>query len=658
MVRSSRIALLSALLGSALYVGAQTQGTDPASVLALPNDTVKVMHFSDLCFAYRRINGDSALMFGHTALDLSRKLHFRRGEAQACNDISIILIDRSGFAEADSLLHAALRIRTSLHDSTGVGAIHNKLGNVYQSQDRFEDALAENLAALRIFERIGPPAKEAIILNNVAILQANLRRYGVALATHQKAAGIRRRIGDGQGVAESQGNMANVHLDVGDTTTAIGLYDEAINYFRAHDLKRELAIQLHNLAGVYLARHQPEKASTLYIEALALRQGVGEKKAIASTMNGLGSTLMQLGRMRDAKRMMRDALRTSVEVGARSEEMQAMLELSRLYAHANMGDSMLCFSERYSALKDSVFNGDLQKRTAEMEARYETEKKEHEIQRQRADLGAQNLRIAELGKRAERRRFWLAVALGGIGLVIVSSVLLMQVQRRRARAANDASLIAERERGLKAVLANTDAERKRIASELHDGVGQQLTGLKFRLEDIASRVAAKLPEQAVNVKEILSIADDASRDVRTIAHSMMPRALGDLGLAPALNDMLQKSLTRPGMHHSFEHFGVEARLPPDVEVGVYRIAQELVGNIIKHADARNVSVQLLKNKGHLVLIVEDDGRGIDPARRSSGMGMISINDRARSLHGTVDIASDKGSGTVATLRIPITNGTH
>ena len=636
----------------------RAQSTNPASVLAAPDDTVKVLRLSDLCFAYRRIDGDSALMFGHAALKLSRALHFKKGEAQACNDISIILIDRSGFAEADSLLHNALRIRTALNDSAGVGAIHNKLGNVYQSQDRFEDALAENLAALRIFERIGPPAKEAIILNNVAILQANLRRYVSALGTHEKAAAIRRAIGDGQGVAESQGNMANVHLHLGDTTAAIGLYEQAIIYFRAHDLKRELAIQLHNLAGIHLARHEPRKASELYSEALALRKGIGEKKAIASTMIGLGGTWAQLGRMHEAKRMLQEALRSSVEVGARSEEMQALLELSRTYARANMGDSMLWYGERFSALKDSVFNADLQKRTAEMETRFETEKKEREIQRQRADLGAQNLRIAELGKRAERRRFWLAVALGGIGLVIVSSVLLMQVQRRRARAANDASLIAERERGLKAVLANTDAERKRIASELHDGVGQQLTGLKFRLEDIASRVTEKLPEQAANVKEILSITEDASRDVRTIAHSMMPRALGDLGLAPALNDMLQKSLTRPGMHHSFEHFGVEARLPPDVEVGVYRIAQELVGNIIKHADARHVSVQLLKNKGHLVLIVEDDGRGIDPANRSNGMGMLSINDRARSLHGTIDIASDQGSGTVATLRIPITNGAH
>ena len=134
------------------------RSTDKHAVLYDPpervsfRDTAKVLKLSDLCFAYRRVNGDSALLFGRAARDLAHKLNFRRGEAQACNDMAIILIDRSGFAEADSLLHVALAIRISLSDSAGTGAIYNKLGNVYQSQGLFEEALAANLSALRIFE--------------------------------------------------------------------------------------------------------------------------------------------------------------------------------------------------------------------------------------------------------------------------------------------------------------------------------------------------------------------------------------------------------------------------------------------------------------------------------------------------------------------------
>jgi signal transduction histidine kinase len=110
------------------------------------------------------------------------------------------------------------------------------------------------------------------------------------------------------------------------------------------------------------------------------------------------------------------------------------------------------------------------------------------------------------------------------------------------------------------------------------------------------------------------------------------------------------------MHHTFEHFGMEQRLGRAVEVGVYRIAQELLNNVVKHAGARNVQVQLLRNKGHLVLIVEDDGVGFDPAQNSNGVGMRSLMDRARILHGTLDIQRGATSGTIATLRVPLENG--
>ncbi|HRD51194.1 MAG TPA: ATP-binding protein, partial [Flavobacteriales bacterium] len=149
---------------------------------------------------------------------------------------------------------------------------------------------------------------------------------------------------------------------------------------------------------------------------------------------------------------------------------------------------------------------------------------------------------------------------------------------------------------------------------------------------------------------------DAGNEVRGIAHRMMPRALGELGLAPAIGDMLDKTLKRPGLRHTYEHFGMEDRLLPDLETGVYRIAQELVTNAAKHAQAQLVNVQLMRNKGWLILIVEDNGIGFDAQASSAGIGLQGLRDRARLLRGTLEIASIPGSGTVATLRIPILNG--
>jgi two-component system NarL family sensor kinase len=328
--------------------------------------------------------------------------------------------------------------------------------------------------------------------------------------------------------------------------------------------------------------------------------------------------------------------------------------LSRIHAHLDHGDSTYWYHARYSELRDSVFTADMGARLAEMETRFDTERKEREIQLQRADLVARDLEIVQLGRKADQRRFWLVVAVGGIGLLLVSGLLLMQVQRRRANAVRNAALLAERERGLKAVVAGTDAERERIARELHDGIGQQITGLRFRLEDLAGRVSGVDHDAGDRVREALAITEDAGRDVRELAHGMMPRSLGTLGLAPALQDMLSKAFGRTGIRWSFDHLGVEGRLGPEREVGVYRIAQELTGNVLKHAGAREVQVQLLRNKGHLVLMVTDDGGGFDPARvPGDGMGLTGMRDRARLLGGTLQFESVMGHGTTVTLRIPV-----
>lgn len=645
----------SVLLLCIASVHAQSEALSPSQVLALPDDTAKVFQLADQCFALRRIDQDSALLFGRKAVALAQRLKYRRGEAQACNDLAIIHMDRSEYGAADSLLRSALMIRTALLDSAGIGAIHNKLGNVYQSQFRLEEALEENFKALRIFERIGPPAKQALILNNIAILQFNLRRYTEALATHMAAAAVRERIGDGQGLAESKGNMANVQVVLGDTTSALRLFREAATYFREHKLSRELAVQLHNEAGVRMARNEVAEAMPMYREALTIREEAGEKKAIASSLTGLGTAYLRIGNTAEARRLFHLALQLGREVGARSEMMQALQDLAMVHAKLNNGDSTYWYFERYSTLRDSVFNADLNGRLADMETRYGTERKEREIQRQRADITAKSLELAELGRRAERRRFWLALALGGIGVVLLASLLVLEMQRRRAREARNKVLLAEREKGLKALVEGTEAERARIARELHDGIGQQLTGLKFRIEDIASRLSDGASGEAARMKDVLSIADDAGRDVREIAHSMMPRALGTLGLAPAIDDMLQKAFGAGPVKCTLEHHGMSGRLDPAVEVGVYRIAQELVGNILKHAGAREVSVQLLRNKGHVVMIVEDDGIGFDMqevADHAPGMGLNGMRDRARVLHGTLQLESMPGRGTTSTLRIP------
>lgn len=635
------------LLGAAFVavpVSAQPAPTR-ATVEAMPDDSAKVFLLSDQCFAYRRKNVDSALYFGERALQLARTLKFPKGEAQALNDLAIIYIDRSAYAEADTALRRALSIRRQLGDTAGVGAVHNKLGNLYQSQLRLEEALVENQQALALFTALGDRKKEALILSNIAVINFNMRQFDHALEYHQAAAEMHRTSGDSAGLATSQGNMANVLLSLGDTTRALDLFKQAGSYFKGRGLLREYAVQAHNEAGVRLAQGDAARAIALYSEALRIREEGGDRKAMASTRTGLADAFLFQGRTNEARKIALEALTLATEVGATNEMMQANKLMARIHARTGRADSTLIYHERYAALRDSVFSTDTGKRIADLQARIGLQQKEHELQRQRATLSEQNLEIAELGRKAERRNFLLALAFGGIGAVVLGGLVVLQAQRRKAAALRDAAVIAEREQGLKTLVRQTDEERKRIASELHDGVGQLLTGLKYRIESIAD------PDGRLS--DTLALADEAGREVRDIAHRMMPRSLEGSGLVPALADMLEKALNAPGMRKTFEHHGLEQRLAPDVETGIYRIAQELVNNIIKHAKASMVDVQLLRNKDVVVLIVEDDGIGIDAGRSETGLGLRNLRDRARVLNGSIELVNNNGKGTCATLRVPV-----
>jgi signal transduction histidine kinase len=184
---------------------------------------------------------------------------------------------------------------------------------------------------------------------------------------------------------------------------------------------------------------------------------------------------------------------------------------------------------------------------------------------------------------------------------------------------------------------------------------QGLTGLKLRLQN-QLRNARMDEAEKETFTQTSSLLDESINELRSISHQMMPRALAELGLLPALEDLLEKAFGHTDIRFSFEHHRLEGqRFPEHIEVSLYRITQELINNIIKHSGAKAVSVQLLKTPSHLVLVVEDNGKGFrfeDQANRN-GIGLMNINSRAKALNGEVNYAPSPQQGTVATIRIPV-----
>ena len=155
--------------------------------------------------------------------------------------------------------------------------------------------------------------------------------------------------------------------------------------------------------------------------------------------------------------------------------------------------------------------------------------------------------------------------------------------------------------------------------------------------------------------KIASSFSKSADEVRSISHQMMPRALMEKGLIPAIDDLLKNAFQHSNTSFTLEESGVNERFNERIEVSVYRIIQELVNNIIKHAEASHVNVQLICKSDQLLVFVEDNGKGFDASDQKEGHGLINIKSRTEMINGSVNFEPSSNKGTFVSLSIPLSN---
>jgi signal transduction histidine kinase len=200
-------------------------------------------------------------------------------------------------------------------------------------------------------------------------------------------------------------------------------------------------------------------------------------------------------------------------------------------------------------------------------------------------------------------------------------------------------------------------ERRYLARELHDDIGQVLTSIKLNLQAIRGDGTGFESQEALGIS--LQAVDRAIQRVRTLSRDLRPSVLDDLGLVPALRSLVDRDAQHAPFAASFAADPLDARLPAPLESAYFRITQEALTNAMRHADATQVFVELRLREGDLVLIVRDDGCGfevegaVDEAEAGQSLGLVSMQERAHLIGGTFEVRSEPGSGTEIRVRTPI-----
>lgn len=277
-----------------------------------------------------------------------------------------------------------------------------------------------------------------------------------------------------------------------------------------------------------------------------------------------------------------------------------------------------------------------------------------EITTQLADVDARQAAATESAVRNQFESLGhnLAVALNfalgaALLLAVVCSVYVMRIERqnRLARVSLE---------GLSARLVEAqETERRTISRELHDQVGQTLNAVLVDAANLARRIP---PEDAVSrgyLDNIRAYADASVNSIRDIALLLRPSMLDDLGLIPALEWQAREVSRRTGIDVRVSAENVSDALPDPVRTCIYRVTQEALQNVSRHAGAKHARVIVAQNEGKLTMAVEDDGSGFEPTR-TKGMGLLGMEERVRQLGGTLDVRSQPGKGTVLSVLLPVT----
>ena len=594
-----------------------------------------------LSWEYRFSDKEKALRYGEEGLQLARQLHDTIAIASSLNSLSETHLNFGDFDQAEKLTREELPYaRVIQHWKTLLGAL-TRLGTIHYRHGRLDSALVYQLEVQRYAEYIKKPELTGVASLNLGLTYMDLKRFEEALKYFQGALEAFQATGFTAG-------MGACYVNIAETLRSRKQYPEALEAaYKAESILLKSGNKLHlgYIYGIMVDLFEAVGDSPKRLEyarkALAMAQANQDELSIAQSESKLGRALLETGDP-DAARPYFD---TSL---LRAEKMQQKSLILENYA--NLRDWHLLhkdfaragwYDEKFTAGLDSVFTSDMAEKIADAQTKYETEK-------QGAEIATQKLALL-------RQRLWIFGLAGGLVALVVLGYVFYHRYRLRQKAELAAAVIREQKLGLNAVIEAQENERKRIAKDLHDGIAQELVALHLGFNLLRHKLQKTAPAEAGQLGELSEQLDHSCTEVRNIAHLMLPPALEQYGLAPGLEILLRHTAQSAGFDARFDSNDLPPALDEKTRIGLYRIAQELLNNIVKHARASKVTVRLFGAGNHLVLQVEDDGPGFDfeAARQKGSMGILNILSRVGTLGGSFFAEKIQPRGMMSVVRVPV-----
>ena len=603
--------------------------------------------------SYLKNDVEQSGRYAREALDKSIEINDEKRIAKSQITLGSYHSDSGNEPEmADSLYRSALEIGQRFGDNRIIKTVYNNMGNRVRHKGDWDGAVDLYHKSLALDPDTLDKVTYANTLRNIGIVYDESNQREQAAKYFQSSIDV--AISDNNDFIRAEGlnSMAIVHCKNGDFDRGISLLKQTIELYKKEDKLESILNATGNLGLAYRLNHQQDSAR-IYIEGLVEESKKTSNLRLQMRCHGMLAGLLNDQNSTEALVQYNRGLELANQIGDSRYRYRMLQDLGSYYEKRGDYRTAIEYFKQHEMLEDTLVNDRTLSKMNDLEQLYEKARKEKQIIVQTSQIEDQ-----------KRQRNYL---LGGVGLLSLLALSIIYNMRRTSKfnkkvAATENALqkekifTLEKEKkilSMAAMIDGQEAERIRIAKDLHDGLGGLLATVRTQMGKVEQEIS-KLHSFKLYEKTNIMI-DQACTEVRRISQNLMPSVLRLEGLKGAIENLTDQLESVHELKVNSQLQMDNVNLSETQEMFIYRIIQELCNNITKHAEATEVMIQLNDYSDHLNIIIEDNGKGFDllKVEDAKGLGIRSIKSRVDHLNGDIDYVASSGDGTSVTINIPL-----
>ncbi len=620
---------------------------------------------------------NEAIEYYNKSIELGLKYNNKKSVAITYNNLGTEYIQNGNLVKATEYLLKGLAIREEIKDQKGIASVSSNLSVLYKELKKYDESIIYANNAIAIYKQLNLPIDEGRVYVNLGLIANRQKNY----------------------------------------QQAEKYFDEALNRFKGTTYTKGLASVYNNRGLVLKNQHKTVKALENYTAGYQLAVAAGDKQNQSILLIEMGDLAMMENNFELSEKYLLEALKLAEEIKYLELEKDANETLSNLYKQKTDYQKAYTYQIRFNVLSDSMLAKDKIKIIEDVKGKYETEKKELKITvlsksdsikslqidnqqisiidnllkitnqklaltnadlklkedgliikskeetilQNRLDATEKEQHIALLSKENKIKKLELVTrnkTIVGISvftiLLVLSAWLFYQRHQAQQKGLLQQEIFKQQSIAMQGILEAEEKERKRIASDLHDGVGQLMSAAWLNLQAFKEQINLTDETHQQLFDKSVALVDESCKEVRSVSHNMMPNALLQKGLINAVREFIHQVSSKK-LSINLQTDGLHKPIPSHVEMVLYRVIQESVNNVIKHAAANNLDISINQETDGVDVMIEDNGKGFDPInlKNKDGIGLSNIKNRVQYLKGKVEWNSAPDEGTLVAIHIPI-----